>query len=91
MNTHVNKNRKKPTHTRQYLGITVTAENYRELMEAAKADGKPPRHEINFHTRHLEAYLKGNEFFRHGNKYDKEGKIVGPAFFKVKQELTPIE
>ena len=72
---------------RKYLGITVTASNYRELMELAKADGKDPRHEINYHTRHLEAYLKGNPTFKHGFRYDKDGDVIGPAIFRVMSEL----
>jgi len=95
MNTHINKNRKKPTHERRYLGITVTAENYRELMSLAIADKKNPRHEINYHTRHLEAYLKGKETFRHGYRIrvneDGEVETLGPAYFKVMQEWISIE
>lgn len=92
MNTHINKKKiGQPKWERQYLGITVTKDNYRELMGLAIADGKDPRHEINYHTRHLEAYIKGKDVFRHGYRRDKDGKILGPAFFKVEQKLTKVE
>lgn len=92
MNKHINKNRVKPTQERRYLGVTVTAENYRELMRLAKEAGKNPRHEINYHTRHLEAYLKGQDTFVHGFRRDKKTKkILGPAIFKVRQKWVDIE
>lgn len=91
MNTHINKKKiGQPKFERRYLGTTVTAKNYRELMKLAIEDGKDPRHEINYHTRHLEAYLKGKEVFKHGFRRDKEGKIIGPATFRVMQELKEI-
>lgn len=85
MNTHINKNREKPTVERSFKGITITAENYREIMELGG------RHELNYHARHLEAYLKGKEIFRHGFRRDKKGKVIGPAFHKVQQEFKAIE
>ena len=91
MNAHINKNhsnRKIVKYDRKYLGVTVTAENYRELIALAVAAKLNPRHEINYHTRHLEAYLKGKTSFTHGFKRDKEGKAISPAIFKVMQELT---
>lgn len=90
MNKHINKNKKKVKYDRKYLGITVTKENYRELMQKAIDAGMPPRHEINYHTRHLKAYLKGKTEFRHGYRYSEEGKIIGPAYFKVMEELIEI-
>lgn len=80
----------KKKYERKYLGITVTAQNYRELMDAAIKDKKSPRHEINYHTRHLEAYLQGKTSFRHGFRRDKNGRALGPAYFKVMQELKEI-
>jgi hypothetical protein len=84
MNTHINKNRTQPTHERRFTGITVTAANYRELLE------KGGRHEMNYHSRHLEAYLAGKEVFKHGFRYDEKGKVLGPKFYRVMQELVPI-
>lgn len=91
MNTHVNKNREKPEFERRYKGVTVTAQNYRELMEAAEKAGFNPRHEINYHTRHLEAYLKGKKSFKHGWRYDEEGRITGPAIFQVQEEWVKVD
>lgn len=91
MNKHINKNKEdKPKWERRYLGITVTRDNYRELMRLAELSGKPPRHEINYHTRHLEAYLEGKNYFVHGFRYDKDGDKIGPAIFKVEQELVQV-
>lgn len=81
----------KAKYDKQYLGITVTAQNYRELMAKAIEDKKDPRYEINYHNTHLKAYLQGKETFRYGYRYDKDGKIIGPAYFKVMQKLTKIE
>lgn len=82
---------KKQTYTRQYLGVTITAENYREILE------KEGRSGINFHTKHLKAYLKGNDKFRHGFMRNEEGKPVKdnwgyPLYnqFDVQSKLTLI-
>lgn len=80
----------KAKYDRQYLGITVTAQNYRELMDAAIKDGKNPRYEINYHNKHLKAYLKGRDTFTYGFRYDEDGNKVGPAIFKVQEKLTKI-
>ncbi len=53
---------------RKYLGVTITAENYREILEKEGRDG------INFHTKHLRAYLKGSKTFRH--KWMRKPEIV---------------
>lgn len=80
--------KEKIKYDRKYLGITITGANYREIMNAAIADNKNPRHEINYHTRHLEAYIKGQDKFRHGWRVNKDGEVTGPAYFKIMQELT---
>jgi hypothetical protein len=49
-------------YTRQYLGITITSQNYREILDREGRDG------INFHTKHLRAYLKGKKSFKSGSK-----------------------
>jgi hypothetical protein len=54
--------------TREYLGVTITSKNYREILEKEGRDG------INFHTKHLRAYLKGKTTFRH--KFLRETVIV---------------
>jgi hypothetical protein len=46
---------------RQYLGVTVTAENYRAILS-----GPGSRDELRFHAKHLRAYLKGKDTFIHG-------------------------
>lgn len=88
--------------SRRYLGTTITASNYREILEKEGRDG------INFHTKHLRAYLKGKKTFRHkimtekvlvenekGEKFE-EVRIVRDAFgnpryheFVVQQEYIP--
>ena len=65
---------------RSFGGILVTAENYRTLdPEQRKLENK-----------HLKAYLKGKEFFRHGytemtNEYGMIERV--PAIYFVKQNL----
>jgi len=54
--------------SRRYLGVTITAENYREILEADGRDG------INFHAKHLRAYLQGKTTFRH--KFMREKSLV---------------
>jgi hypothetical protein len=54
--------------SRQYLGTTITASNYREILDREGRDG------INFHTKHLRAYLKGKKQFRH--KFMRETVMV---------------
>ena len=51
---------------RQYLGVTVTAENYRKILE-----GPGGRDELRFHAKHLKAYLRGNDGFYHGTTTGK--------------------
>ena len=60
----------KPTYERSYLGVTITAANYRHILEREERNG------INFHTKHLRAYLKGKEVFTHGFQKDENGKTV---------------
>lgn len=64
---------------RKYKGVTITQANYRDVLQKEGRDG------INFHTRHLEAYLKGQEFFRHGYRKDKDGNTISPHWHLVKQ------
>lgn len=65
---------------REYLGVTVTAQNYREVHPI----GKPSMR--NFHSKHLRAYLKGNDSFMHGYTYDELG-IRHPISHKVQQKI----
>ncbi len=72
---------------RRYLGITVTASNYREILE------KEGRNGINFHTKHLRAYLKGKTTFTHRWQRDEKGNVVRDSFnrpvwaeYKVQEE-----
>lgn len=59
---------------RRYLGTTVTAQNYRDILNKEGRDG------INFHTKHLKAYLQGKTTFRHKFMRDEEGNIVTDAW-----------
>lgn len=54
-----------PQYDRRYLGVTITAQNYREILEKEGREG------INFHTKHLRAYLKGKKTFNHKFKREK--------------------
>lgn len=85
MNKHVNRNRKKPKYDRQYLGVTITKENYKEIFEKEGRDG------INFHTKHLRAYLKGKSYFTHGQEIDSQGDIVGPKIHKVLAKINLVK
>lgn len=77
---------------RAYLGITITAQNYREILAKEGRDG------INQHTKHLKAYLKGKKWYRHKWMRDEEGKIIRDAFnrprwneFKVLEQWIEIK
>lgn len=59
---------------RKYLGVTITATNYREILEKEGRDG------INFHTKHLRAYLKGKKTFTHKWQRDEKGRVVTDQF-----------
>jgi len=76
----------KPTHNREYLGVTITSENYREILK------KEGRFGINFHTKHLKSYLQGKRTFIHGYKTEVSDlgyKSRYPIFHKVifKEEI----
>lgn len=74
--------------TRQYLGVTITAQNYKTIKE-----GPGKTDELKFHEKHLKNYLRGNDFFYHGWNYDKEGNKTSPKMFNVQQiiRMTDIE
>lgn len=66
---------------REYLGTTITAQNYKEIRD--KKDG---RQQINFHNKHLRAYLRGYDRFTFG--VDNDGD---PIFHKVQQQIKKIK
>lgn len=85
MNTHINKRRlKEPRYDRTYLGTTITAQNYKEILEKEGRDG------INFHTKHLRAYLKGKKTFTHGFNRDEDGRAISSRVFRVESVLTKL-
>ena len=92
MNTHINKRRaNKPKYEREYLGITITAKNYREILEKEGREG------INFHTKHLKSYIKGLESFNYGFEKNEDGStkldrfgIKLPRSFRVQSRLTKV-
>lgn len=45
---------------RKFNGILITSENYRQILN------KEGRKGINFHTKHLKAYLRGDSHFYYG-------------------------
>jgi hypothetical protein len=65
--------------SRKYLGVLVTADNYRALL----ADG-----DINFHRKHLKAYIRGVDEFAHGWNYNEDGDRISKRYFKVQQEIS---
>lgn len=69
----------KSGYTREYLGVTVTASNYSEIL---KTEG---RRGINFHTKHLKCYLRGDTYFTFGK--DEKGN---PALYVVQEKLTEV-
>jgi len=69
--------------TREYLGVTVTAENYREI----NPKDKPNRDLRNYHNKHLRAYLKGHDTFQHGWVRHEDGS-KSPNIFNVEQKFT---
>ncbi len=81
MNTHINKNREQPKYDRKYLGVTITGENYKEILLSAGRDS------INFHSKHLNAYLKGRDTFTHGWVVDLNGFPIRKQVHQVQQKL----
>lgn len=82
----------KAKYTRQYLGVTITSENYRDILS------KEGRYGINFHSKHLKAYLRGDSYFTYDFERDEEGNVRRNAFgqripkeHKVLQQLIVIE
>jgi hypothetical protein len=82
---------------RKYLGVTITSQNYREILQKEGREG------INFHNKHLKAYLKGWDSFQFGyetfvnpetNKLqfsrDLKGNLI-PKYFNTLVELNPIK
>lgn len=67
---------------RQYMGTTVTQANYREILEKEGREG------INFHEKHLKAYLKGFKRFTFGWIRDEKGQRLEPKWHIVKQKIT---
>lgn len=86
----------KPIYTREYKGVTITAQTYAEIRDKHKAvNSLSPgylafRDEINFHTKHLRAYLKGAERFNHGYNRDKSGRAISPKVHIVQAKLEKI-
>jgi hypothetical protein len=66
--------RKSPT--RKFGGSVITKDNYREILNQGGRDL------INFHNKHLKAYLNGKTFFYHGRdaKGEKILRIVQQKF-----------
>lgn len=51
---------------KKFNGVLVTSLNYKQLLEEGG------RNLINFHNKHLRAYLRDEQWFRHG--VDEEGQ-----------------
>ena len=54
-------NIKRARKDREYLGTIVTHSNYRDLLSAEGKD------KIDFHKKHLKAYIQGKDSFYHGS------------------------
>lgn len=74
----------KSKYTREYLGVTITQANYKEVLDVEGRDG------INFSTKHLRAYLKGKKTFVHGYRTDKDGRRY-PLSHIVQEKINLVE
>ena len=75
----------KVKYNRVYLGTIVTGANFKEIVE------KEGRDAINFHNKHLRAYIKGKSHFTHGRLHNEKGEDIGPAIHAVKEKLEEIQ
>lgn len=57
---------------RSFKGVLITAKNYREIIE------NEGRQAINFHTKHLKCYLRGDRSFTFG-----KDPVGNPIIHKV--------
>jgi len=69
-------------YTREYQGVTVTAKNYRSILE-----GPGGRDELRFHAKHLRAYLRGKDSFFHGWILNEKGEKSRPSEHQVRQVI----
>lgn len=69
--------------TREYLGTTITAKNYREINPKEN----PNRDLRNFHNKHLKAYIQGKDEFQHGWIRNEDGS-KRPKMHQVQQKFT---
>ena len=76
---------------REYLGVIVTAENYREIFLTKPTEEFPykERSALKFHQKHLKAYLAGHPSFIHGYTLNEYGNKI-PTVHKVKSKLEEI-
>lgn len=72
-------------YNREYLGIVVSQESYREILDKEGRDG------INFHNKHLRAYLQGKEHFSHGIRVNDKGEKLGIAWHPVKSKINLVD
>lgn len=73
-------------HGRSYLGTIVTASNYREILSAEGKD------KIEFHKKHLKAYIQGKSTFYHGFTIPADiTEKAKPIMHFVDQEYTAVE
>lgn len=68
-----------------YTGVTITKENYREVLE------KEGRSGINFHAKHLAAYLKGYTQFAFGRQWDNILARYIPTYHPVQQQVFEVK
>lgn len=68
-NRFFDKDGKKHVARKRFNGVLVTSENYRQLLEEGGRDL------INFHNKHLRAYLRDEQWFRHGIEEDGQPKM----------------
>jgi hypothetical protein len=71
-------------YSREYLGVTITRENYKDILK------KEGRKGINFHAKHLRAYLKGWQSFSYGRQWNSFWAKWEPVFHPVKQRMIQL-
>lgn len=68
-NRFFDKDGKKHVARKKFNGVLVTSKNYSELLKEGGRDL------INYHNKHLKAYLRDEQFFKHGFGEDGEPKF----------------
>jgi len=68
---------KRERYTREYGGVLVSSKNYQAILDSEGKDS------VDFHNKHLKAYIKGKLIFKHGKNEDGD-----PVFHRVEQKVS---